>query len=608
MMMKRNFYLLVVLLLAFGNFVFAGNRSTAEMLQIAENQLSSTMAKGKLTSRQMRVMATTSSLKMATAVTGQNDYIYVYGYDNGGFVLVSGDDAFVPVLAYSESASFDSANLPENVRSWIEGYVREMKAYQSGQLRITSTTTTTTATAKTTSSSLPSSVAPFMTALWSQDAPYNAQCPKVTDGVNTYATVTGCVATAMAQVMYYYKYPTTGIGSNSFKYILNLNNYPDTVSYSVDFSKTAYDWTNMIDDYASTSYTQAQADAVATLMYHAGASVNMVYSPNSSSASDLTAFFALQENFGYDDAMRYYTRDYMSDADWISILKTESAAGRPVLYSGNGTGGHEFIVNGYNSSDQFYINWGWGGYCNGYYSISSLKPASNGKLEGNDFSYSNTIITGIQKPDGITETHLPVLRSIGSADIYNTADVTTVKSGDKETLPQMLIANYSSVDFSGVVGFFITDDNGNLITSGQLTGSRADYIPGELDRNGSDSYSIMDNASFVYPTLAYGKYKLYLGYKIDGETDWRKIEILRTLSQCYYLTYSGGTIARSVKGYIEPATSIDEISDLPANTVISWVTPDGKLVYSGTDTSLHLAPGVYLVRVGDKTKRVVVTH
>src|SRR5574344_2414501 len=206
--------------------------------------------------------------------------------------------------------------------------------------------------------------------------------------LNTYATVTGCMATAMAQVMYYYKYPITGIGSNSFKYILKLNNNPDTVSYSVDFSKTSYDWTNMIDDYASTSYTQAQADAVATLMYHAGASVDMMYTPNGSSSSDLTAFFALQENFGYEDAMRYYSRDYMSDADWIYILKTESAAGRPVIYSGNGTGGHEFIVNGYNSSDQFYINWGWGGYCNGYYSISSLKPASNGKLEGNDFSYS----------------------------------------------------------------------------------------------------------------------------------------------------------------------------------------------------------------------------
>ena len=581
---------MIVLFFAFGNCVFAENRTAADMLRIAKGKLSVAMAKGNGTARQMRIIATTSSLNISQSEAGANDYIYVYGYDGGGFVLVSGDDAFVPVLAYSENASFDAANLPDNVRNWLAGYVNEMKAYKDGKIKIVHNVAV-----KQTDSSLPASVPPFMTATWGQGDPYNAKCPTVTDGTKDYSTVTGCVATAMAQVMYYYKYPTTGVGSNTYKYNLNLNSTGSReVNVTADFTTGNYDWANMIDSYAASGVTQAQKDAVATLMFHAGASVFMKYAPNSSSSSDVSALFAMRDNFGFDDGIRYYSRDYMTDDEWIAILKTESAAGRPVIYGGQGTGGHEFIVNGYNSSNQFYFNWGWEGYCNGYYSVSSLQPADNGTLEGDNFSYNNTMIAGLQKPSSATTVEKPVIRLITDDNNFIKTDDATIKPGDVASNTASF-CNFSTQAFTGYLGIIITDENDNVKYSGSFSNFGKQTFAAGLQKNGGMMYYPQINGlEFNYPTLSDGKYKLYYAYRRDGETDWQKMEADRSKTYFYYLTYKSGAITRSITGFAENKTLNVTVKDATRlygedNPTFEYTYPD---LAAGTTVTWTTAPTV----------------
>ncbi|MBK8339451.1 MAG: C10 family peptidase [Flavobacteriales bacterium] len=294
----------------------------------------------------------------------------VYDVDGQGFVVVAGDDAVKPILAYSTELPFPSATMPMHVAKWFEGYRSEIRdavingaqavpeVAQSWQELVAGTLTSRTGER---------AVNPLMTTLWDQQPHVNALCPG--------GSVTGCVATAMAQVMKYHNHPAQGSGFHSY-------NEAQYGTLSANFGATTYDWGAMPNVVSSPN------TAVATLMYHCGVGVDMDYSPQVSGAwmieshspgTNHNSEYALKNYFGYDPSMQGVPRANYSDAQWIGMLKADLDASRPVLYAGFGSGGgHCFVTDGYDNNDFFHFNWGWGGQANGYFEVNALNPGSTG--------------------------------------------------------------------------------------------------------------------------------------------------------------------------------------------------------------------------------------
>lgn len=340
MIMRESIFLFLALFLT---AVAQGReRTAAEMRQIAMMQLG--------------LSATTraSSAELKRMYTGE--MLSIYGTDKA-FVVVSSDTQFTPVLGYSDT-SFNSDNLPANFRWWLARITASMRnGYVSSYTPTRST----------------SSGSYLCTAQWGQESPYNLNCPKSFGryGSNLY---TGCVATAMSQIMYYYKYPATGSGTDC-TYTVTRSSSSEGTTHSRNFTST-YDWSNMIDDYTGQS-TSTQQQAVATLMWDAGTAVHMQYTSDGSGAFTNDAASAFVENFGYDSlSVNYLTRLYYSDEEWMSIIDNEISNGRPILYSGVDatSGGHAFVIDGIDGNGYVHVNWGWDGTANGFYDIADLKP------------------------------------------------------------------------------------------------------------------------------------------------------------------------------------------------------------------------------------------
>ncbi len=314
-----------------------------------------------------------------------NPTVYVFNTNGGeGFCVISADDLATPVLGYSDNGGFDAVNMSPSLKSWLDdysriiSYARENGMTVSGAPVVPSLTT----------------IQPITRTKWNQDAPYNDQCPSL----NGQTTFTGCVATAMAQVLKVYSYPQKGEGWAKYNWT-NDNNKMLTL----DFRKLKFDWANMTDTYNSSSTTD-QKKAVSTLMKACGYACQMNYGTDASGAQTLNVGRGLVQNFTYDPAMLFRQRDYYGIVDWMKLLHGELSLGRPVLYTGvtANSEGHAFVLDGYDASNGLvHINWGWGGMSDGYFQIISLDPSSQGiggAGSGGGFKYGQTCFTGIQKP------------------------------------------------------------------------------------------------------------------------------------------------------------------------------------------------------------------
>ena len=328
--------------------------------------------------------------------------MFLFSAAEGGFVLVAADDCVRPILAYSLTDSF-ADTLPEHVISWLQGYAGEIALLRSrgeqasplvraewdGLLKADGESPLYTV-----------NVAPMLTTTWKQGSPYNTLCPTDTLGRQT---ISGCVAIALAQVMKYWNHPAQGVGSYSYT-------TANCGTMSANFGVTTYDWTNMPNSLTSVSPT-VNINAVATLVYHVGVSVKMGYGYSSSGATTvsgnnlntITGERALRTYFKYDKALHSVRRNVVGDSVFTALLEGELLAGRPVIFSGRDTsGGHAFVCDGGNNAGFYHFNWGWGGYCDGYYQIGALNPAPGGS-GGNATSHynlENRMIIGIQ-PDTV---------------------------------------------------------------------------------------------------------------------------------------------------------------------------------------------------------------
>lgn len=324
--------------------------------------------------------------------------LYIFNADPG-FVVMAADDCVKPILGYSLTESFKMEDMPENISSWLQGYNDKIQ-YAVANQRSASPETAGLWKNLTNGKTGTALATPIVNALvqtqWDQGSPYNNLCPKKG---NT-RTVTGCVATAMAQVMKYWNHPTTGTGSHSYTW--------NSQTLSADFGNTTYQWENMTNTYGNSS-TTIQKTAVATLMYHCGVSLEMGYNTSTnggSSASTYDVMASLQTYFGYAPSMRYESKDDYSEATWITMLKRELDDGRPLQYRGSdadGNGGHSFVCDGYDSDDLFHFNWGWGGYCDGFYAVDDMAPGTGGIGSGNGvYTVGESAIFGIEPFSSLT--------------------------------------------------------------------------------------------------------------------------------------------------------------------------------------------------------------
>ncbi|MCR4873895.1 MAG: thiol protease/hemagglutinin PrtT [Bacteroidales bacterium] len=340
------------------------------------------------------------------------EHFYIFNNVNGpGFVMVSGDDCATPILGYSSTTNGIGGELPANVRSWLGYYDGTIGAAVQNGAVATAEIAEEWSTLRAGNLPEPKSlttVSPLISTTWDQGAPYNNLCP----GTGTNKAYVGCVATAMAQLMKYYNWPTTGTGSHS--YYCNDGTY-DYGTLSANFGATTYDWANMLNSYPyPNSGTATQQNAVATLMYHCGVAINMVYTPEGSGAWTIgtsypyypSAETALKEHFNYSSSLYGALMSNYSNVQWISMLKNDLDQQHPVIYAGNdqnGEGGHCFVCDGYDNTNNFHFNWGWSGWYDGYFTLTSLTPGTGGAGAGNsNYSYYQQAIFGAVPNGGST--------------------------------------------------------------------------------------------------------------------------------------------------------------------------------------------------------------
>ena len=372
-----------------------------------------------------------------------NYYVFNYG-DNKGFVIISGNDQAKTVLGYSEQGRFDINSLPDNFRNWLLNYQEEIEYLYQLPEDIFSVTDNN-AFART-SVAFATTVSPLLkNTVWDQHSPFNDMCPMISTSSGDQRAVTGCVATAMAQIMYSHKWPSSGTGN------INYVTRTKKLSIDVDFVNTTYDWANMSPYYNSSS-TQVQKDAIATLMYHCGASVQMDYD-ESSSAYSRDAGIALINHFGYDSNLQYHERNYYSLSEWFHLIKTELNASRPVYYDGRSSEeGHAFVCDGYDANNLFHFNWGWGGFSNGYFELTALNPGTS-----DGYNASQSIISGIQKPtSSSTPSYLFDIESIST-------ETTVINRSGFFSVVATRVFNRGINAFMGKIGFALFDNANNYV-------------------------------------------------------------------------------------------------------------------------------------------------
>ena len=362
---------------------WAENITAEQALQQAQSFLKS----HKAANGRRNAPAAAPQMKLAGQVSG----LYVFNATDGGFVIVSNDDRTVPVLGYSDSGSFDPSTMPDNMRAWLQGYADEIAWLQQHRSMVK------TAPSMTPSQKTPAvkeDIGALVSTRWDQGAPYNNLVPEYQSGVKS---ATGCVATAMAQVMYYHKWPTAETAS------IPSYTWASKGTTLSSLPATTFQWSNMINDYESSGYTSTQANAVATLMQYCGWSVQMDYGHQSSSNTDKVAT-ALKDYFGYNTTTtQYVSRSFYNYDKWVDLIYYEVSHQRPVVYGGQSSGGgHEFVVDGYkyeDNTDYFHINWGWGGQSDEYYVLSLLNPYEQGiggSSSNDGFHYGQDAVIGIQ--------------------------------------------------------------------------------------------------------------------------------------------------------------------------------------------------------------------
>lgn len=548
--MKRLTFILL-LILSFGS-LFAKERTSEEKLAIAKRYLFR-----HATNSRAKSLNKIQELKNLDGLT-------VLGYQQGGFVIVSNDDTNAPVVGYSEQ----EANLDAPELLWYLNAANQALLSR---------------TASATASENKEPIEPLLKTRWGQDKPYNNLCPTERENANVIYP-TGCVATAMAQVMYYHQYPEKGTGNITYS-------FQDRI-LSADFNNTYYQWRLMTPTYKKGQYSDESALAVATLMYQCGVSIKMQYNVGGSGAFSYNAATALRKNFGYHENLQIHYRDYYTAKEWINKVYNELKAGRPIIYTGvdENNGGHCFVVDGYDQNNFVHVNWGWDGVNDGYYDIALLNPS------GNKFSQGQTMLTGVDKPTANIEHH---------SEIVTNDNFKVTKLGSSKLLiNDGKYANMSDQDFTGLLGV-VLEGNGKQYV---LLSQENKNVPNMYYLTKASS-----NMCLLPSDLADGSYRIYPASKDDTDDYWEPVHISEGNNNSYILVKSDNSIALTAVTDADwhGTTGINSLSysDGASSPYTYVYNAEGQQVCKMKTSEFQKnnipGNGLFILKCGNKTMKIV---
>ena len=539
------------------------------------------------TPQTMRVPGAGYSL-LNTRKAGGHDALYLFEARSGsGFIIAPADDSLPAVLGYGTSELCDeTGNFAPAFEYWLDELARQAEYAGSHPEAL----------ARRSERPFREPIEPLCQTRWNQSTPYNNLCPML----NGSRSVTGCVATAMAQVMKYHNWPDTGEGSNQYEWQGQI--------LSMDYSAQEFKWNLMLNDYPSVfdghalriDATEGQQEAVARLMVAAGHSVEMGYSPEASGAISMRIGPALGKYFRYDKSLSYLQRDYYPLDEWEEMIYTSLQNDGPVIYDGQANiGGHSFVCDGYSSDGYFHFNWGWGGMSDGYFLLDALDPINQG-IGGADsgFNYMQDIIVNI-RPDrtGNSEWNATVVSD-------SRLDMTYARKTNILSVTNM-IYNAGPGDIeSGLIGLRITDRND--------AGAEPEYLVSQFE-----GLAIMygfRGMEFEMPSLPDGQYDILPVYARSQEEDALFIPVKTPYGQTssYSFVVSDGKIIGLRPTEEFKPVSVDMISDDPASAELSsaceYFTVAGvrAAVKEAGAPRPALPRGIYVVKTQSSTFKITV--
>lgn len=571
--MKKILFSLSLFLLS--SMVQAGPRSLEEMKSVAASVL-----KTKISTTRINSEVTPEVFKEGVQFT-------VLGYKTGGYVVVANDDEFSPVLGYSD-ANFSIDNMPPAMQWWLNAIDEALtNNLKSDKISLSG--------ADVKKSSYPESVDMLLTTEWDQSEPYNSVIAKELGG----NYLTGCVATAMAQTMKYHNYPVNGQGYKSYMCIPKTGN---PVQLNVDFEATTYEWNNMLDFYNSRfgNYTEEQANAVGTLMFHCGVAVEMSYGLDASGSHNYFAAAALRDYFKYNT--KYYYRDIYNTEEWMNIIYEELANNRPIVYGGSTVDnyGHSFVIDGYDSNGLVHVNWGWSGGGTAYCDIAVLNSGQGSFSEGQDM----VIIHDDKEPE------------IAYTSQWGIMPYATYSNG--QTIKGSFNINVSDyyptdLEYTATNLFNLDPDkfNGELALMAQpLNGGAAEPLNKEVLKGiniyaGYSNYARTADAS----SLSDGEYRLYLATKATKEAEWQTVRTSEDIVNNYILRKNGNNLLLT-PGEGGWTNGIGAITTSDSNDGITKVYDiEGRILYESPTKSFNLsdvnAHGFIIIKDNKGTRKII---
>lgn len=496
--------------------------------------------------------------------------VYLFGTETGDWMAVGASDIAAPLLGYGANAAPDR-QLPPQMEWWLSEYSRRIQwadsvyANSHGRLKMPESTQKKNALKR----AEMSRISPLLTTTWDQGEPYNMYAPEI-DGIQA---PTGCVATALAQVMKYHQYPAAGHGMG-----IAMTEYEQTLTMDLDVPLR---WDDMLDDYAWTDYTQYQADAVAKLMQAVGYSCNMVYGLEGSGAFDINANRAMVENFDYAPSTWLYYRNHYTIDKWEEMLHQQLSEVGPVYYSGRSdSSGHAFVCDGYDGG-YFHFNWGWGGIYDGLFLIDALTPDGVGTGGGSgSYNFDQMAMFGMQRPGENTVQPAPQLTQYGDISCYVEDNYPWLSSF-------FYNATYKYLDFT--LGVEITD----------IANAESQILPlgqGQLD----PGYGYTDICCWDNEGIKDGNYMMRVMTSTEDHPEW-----LPVLAPVGMETYGYFTVKDGVWSVYEKQALTIVDASAPTRLYIGEPSTYTVTLQNTNSSTTSADYGIYLCREIDGTLYIV---
>lgn len=553
--MKRGLLLSIIIILSAHLFANPVDETTAK--QLAQNFWKTNNIIGVKGDKIFKKRMDDARFVNVAQQCGYSEFFIFNNENEKGFVIIAADDCVTPILAYSYDNNFAADNLPPNLKDWLDGYAEQIRMAVDMKMPATDEIKTDWNCLRK-QKNLPikseTQVYPLIETTWDQDYPYCYYCPY--NSFYSQYTYTGCVATAMAQIMKYWEHPIHGYGFNEyycFPYGMQTAN----------FGNTYYDWNNMLDDYSG-NYNSTQRNAVAKLMYHCGVSVNMNYGVGGSNAYIIAndnvyhehcAENALKTYFDYKSSIQGLKKDNYAPTEWINKLKIELDNARPILYGGSGSnGGHAFVCDGYNNSNYFHFNWGWGGDHDCYCVINSIIPYQTSY----NFSTNQVALIGIEPKNTTYNFNLTY---------YSTPEMSNDEYWFYDDISVYAeVLNNGTGDFNGYLGAGVYYEI--------VPGSNEYYLLDIMEVVNCTSqplsggyYSYHSYSCAGGPPYIPGSYLVAMLYSMDGNT-WNFIDSGNYNYGYFDIVYNS--------------------SSINVNSNYSILTGDGSCLYQNTDATINV--------------------